>query len=435
MERPARLCLVLCLAFAVGVQAQKPPSTRDQEKLAAEYLAADATTAEGQARQRAILAELQAVPPLGASQLRDWQKKLDKLHQAGRTLAGKGDHWFWDNSRERRKRNEPIVQRGRYLVGGNLQRPKGLLIAMHGGGLGSGDAGPAAAAFEPAAMELGWVMVAPEVLERTEHGWTDSGTEEFVLQLVDAALRTWQIDPDRVYFAGHSMGGYGAWMLGAHHADRVAAIAPSAGAPTPILGRGDIPIDIVEGVIPSLRNVFVSVYQSLDDPQVPPRPNQLAVKLLGEARQKWGGFAHHYWEVDGHGHGAPPGGHVAQLRRVAEVARDPVPQRIVWQPVLAWKRQFHWLWWELPSPQSLVVADLDRARNTVAVTCDKSTQDLWVLLDERMVDLGQEVVVTRNGEETFRGVVQPTLDALLISSGQPDPKLRFVARVPAFARG
>ena len=117
-------------------------------------------------------------------------------------------------------------------------------------------------------------MIAPQALEATEHGWTDSGTEEFVLDLVDGALRTWKIDPDRVYFVGHSMGGYGSWTLGAHHADRVAAVAPSAGAPTPILDRAtNKPVDIVEGVIPSLRSVFVSV---------PDHPGELA-RLFGDA--------------------------------------------------------------------------------------------------------------------------------------------------------
>ena len=37
---------------------------------------------------------------------------------------------------------------------------------------------------------------------------------------------------------------------------------------------------IIEGVIPNLRSVFTACYQSTDDPQVPPGPNQMAIKLL-----------------------------------------------------------------------------------------------------------------------------------------------------------
>jgi len=277
-------------------------------------------------------------------------------------------------------------------------------------------------------------MVAPQALEATEHGWTDSGTEEFVLDLVDAALRTWKIDTDRVFFVGHSMGGYGSWTLGGHHADRVAAIAPSAGAPTPIQSSATSPIiDIQEGVIPSLRNVFVSIYQSLDDPQVPPAPNQFAAKKLAEVAKKWGAFEHVYWEVNGRGHAEPPGGYIAQLEKVAARARNPVPQRIVWQPVLPWKRQFYWLWWDAPFANAIVVADLDRAANTVAITCEKPTDGLWVLLDPRVLDVTKDVVVTVNGAETFRGKPVMELGTLLLTSDHPDPKLQFPARVRAFA--
>ena len=427
------LAAILCLP----VLAQKPdvPNAREQNDLVKQFFAADGGTAEGWRQQRAILDQLANVPPLDDARVRAWEKTIDALLEKGREIEGSGDHWFFDNSRQKRKRGEPIVRRGRYLVGGTTKKPKGLLIAMHGGGAGSGDADSAAAAYDAPAGELGWLMIAPEVLEKTEYGWTDAGTEEFVLQLVDAALRTHPtIDRDRVYFAGHSMGGYGSWMLGAHHADRVAAIAPSAGAPTPILGRGDRPLDIVEGVIPNLRNVFVSVYQSTDDVQVPPAANQSAVGELKKAKETWGGFEFDYWEVADQGHGPPPGGYLAQLEKIADKAREPVPERIVWQPVLDWKRQFHWLWWELPSRDALVVADRDRAANTIAITSKTSTQDLWVLLDDRVVDHAKEVVVTVNGTETFRGIAQPTLDALLVTSAHPDPKLRFCARVPAFAR-
>ncbi len=422
----------------VTIRAQEPlppANTSEQQKLLAEFLAADDRTGNGHLARWQIVERFDRLPAPRPAQLADFQKRIQKAWLQGRTLERSGDQWFWDNSRQRRRPNEPIVRRGRYLVGGNTQRPNGLLIALHGGGAGAGDAGEAAGAWQDAAKKHDLLLLAPEVLEKTEHGWTDAGTEEFVVDLLDAALRTFKVDPDRVYLAGHSMGGYGSWMLGAHHADRVAAIAPSAGAPTPILGRNDQAIDIVEGVIPNLRNVLVAVYQSRDDRQVPPGPNQCAVRLLGEARKRWGGFAFDYWEVDGRGHGAPEGGHAAHLDRIAGHARNPVPERLVWQPVLPWKRQFHWLYWRLPSPQATLVADLDRTTNTVAITCDKSTQDLWVLLDPRLLDLQKEVVVTVNGAETFRGVPGPSLGTLLLTSGQPDPALQFTTRVPAFRQG
>ncbi|MGE3173042.1 MAG: alpha/beta hydrolase-fold protein [Planctomycetota bacterium] len=430
----SRMCaaaLALAALPAVGAAQQAAPSGRALDQLVADYLEQDGRTDAGHARQVEILGQLAALPPLDAGADRKWRQKIAKLWKKGRKLEKAGDNWFWEE--RDRQRTE---RRGRYIVGGNTGRPRGLAITMHGGGLGSADAGPAANAYQPALDKLGWVMIAPEALEATEHGWTDSGTEEFVLELVDCALRTFKVDPNRVFLVGHSMGGYGSWTLGGHHADRVAAIAPSAGAPTPVLsGPGGKIIDIQEGVIPSLRNVFVSIYQSTDDPQVPPLPNQFAARKLLELQQRWGGFEHDYWEVTDRGHGAPPGGHLAQLEKIADRARDPVPARVVWQPVLPWKRQFYWLWWDAPARNAVVVADRDRAANAIAITCEQSTDGLWVLLDDRIVDLDADVVVTVNGAEVFRGAARRDLGTLLRTSVHPDPELQFAARVPAFAQG
>jgi pimeloyl-ACP methyl ester carboxylesterase len=424
------LASALALLVSTAAAQQKVPTAAEADVLVARFLALDDKTRDGHIDRTTILAQLAALPPLDAPQLVAWQGKIQKLWSKGRKLEKAGDNWYWPA--DKKLKTQP---RGRYIVGGETKKPKGLAINMHGGGAGSGDAGSAAGAYESALAKFGLLMIAPEVLEKTEHGWTDSGTEEFVLDLVDAALRTWKLDPDRVYFVGHSMGGYGSWTLGGHHADRVAAIAPSAGAPTPIRTREGGPVvDIAEGVIPSLRNVYVSIYQSTDDVQVPPEPNQVAARLLGEAAKKWGGFAHKYWEVHDRGHAGPPGGYEAMLDEAVQRSRQAVPERLVWQPVLPWKRQFHWLWWAAPVANALVVADLDKKANTATITCDKPTDGLHVLVDARVCDPAREFVVTVNGVETFRGKPVPHLTTLLRTSDHPDPKLQFAAQVPAFAK-
>ncbi|HEX9792980.1 MAG TPA: hypothetical protein VGC54_03275 [Planctomycetota bacterium] len=401
------------------VQDPKPPKSREQDELVQQYLELDARTEAGRPEQLAILARLDTLEPLRVSELKSWQKKLAKFHAKGRKLpTGSGRHWFWEDE-----------ERGLYIVGGETSRPKGLLLGMHGGGVGSGDAGSSAATMTRAAEALGWVAIFPEVLEKTERGWTDSGTEEFVLSLVDAALRTWKIDPDHVYFSGHSMGGYGTWTLGAHHADRVAALAPSAGAPTPVLNRKNEVVDLAKGVIPSLRNVPMVIYQSDDDPRVPPEPNRVAAKKLVEAAEKWGGFEHEYWEVTGRGHDLPPGGFEALLAKIAGYSRNPVPDKIVWQPALAWKRQFYWLYWETPVRNAIVEARLDRPNNAIRISGD-SLDGLQVLLDSRIVDMDKEVSIFVNGERTCSAVPEPRLSTLVLTGHDGDPARMFVARLP-----
>lgn len=403
-------------------QAQKKPAAKASDPAAlVEALAqSDGWTRAGRAERARIVAELAELPPLSDKDVTKWKAALKKAFAKGKKLERKsGRHYFWEIPEER----------GLYIVGGEDDHPKALLIAMHGGGAGSGEASSAAGEYQGAASKLGWLMIAPEVLEKTEHGWTDSGSEEFVLQLVEAALRTWKIDPDHVFFSGHSMGGYGTWMLGAHHADRVAALAASAGAPTPLIGPSGNYDDVIAGVIPNLRNVPFVIYQSDDDPQVPPAANRMASKKLAEAQQRWGGFPFEYWEVPGRQHNEAPGGMPALLAKISARVRDPRPAHVVWQPALDWKQQFYWLWWAQPRREALFEAEADREKNEIRVKGDPRPEKFEVLLDERLLDMSREVRILLNDKEVFRGKPELRLSTLAKTALAGDEELVFAASV------
>ncbi|MCP5539834.1 MAG: prolyl oligopeptidase family serine peptidase [Akkermansiaceae bacterium] len=59
-------------------------------------------------------------------------------------------------------------------------------------------------------------------------GWKHAG-EIDVLEVIEQVKKRYPIDPDRVALAGFSMGGAGAWHIGAHHADRFCAVHTGAG--------------------------------------------------------------------------------------------------------------------------------------------------------------------------------------------------------------
>ena len=50
-----------------------------------------------------------------------------------------------------------------------------------------------------------------------------------VLEAIDDVQQHYKIDPQRIVLIGFSMGGAGAWHIGAHYADRFCAISPGAG--------------------------------------------------------------------------------------------------------------------------------------------------------------------------------------------------------------
>jgi predicted peptidase len=53
-----------------------------------------------------------------------------------------------------------------------------------------------------------------------------------LLQLLDKITASHNVDTNRVYLTGLSMGGYGSWKLGLAHPDRFAASPRSAAART-----------------------------------------------------------------------------------------------------------------------------------------------------------------------------------------------------------
>ena len=136
MSRTLRLSastVLLALSTAAGGPAQdRPPTRRETTELVQEYLQIDGRTRDGRQQQRAVLERLALVPALRPHEIRSWRGKLEKEQRKLRRLETDSRNHWW-----------PEEERGLYLVGGETRKPRGLLISMHGGGVGSGDAGSA----------------------------------------------------------------------------------------------------------------------------------------------------------------------------------------------------------------------------------------------------------------------------------------------------
>lgn len=384
-------------------------------------------------------AAIEAAPPLDMAQFAEARDAALKLMaKRGRKLTGGGE-WFDD-------KKDPW--KGRYLTSGKGKL--GLVLGLHGGGKGSGDAGGAQSGLSGAIGSQKLRGLYPEVLVKTEYGWTDPvDTEKWVLELLRAARRTWKLDPNRIYVSGHSMGGYGTWTYGSIHADLFAAGAAFAGAPTVYwkIGRKDQEAEgVMVGYLPSLRNMPLFCYQSLDDPNVPAAANvyaAAAMKKLREADPE--GWEFVYEEVDGRGHAYPKKGPKPGIEWMASHVRDPRPKKIVWQPVRDWKHTFYWLRWDDPWLTSELTATVDAAANSidVAIVAPRSAtptkteaeragkvEALSIYVDERLVDMEREIVLRVDGVERFRGPATPSLVELVRSAEErEDREYVFPARI------
>ncbi len=102
------------------------------------------------------------------------------------------------------------------------EEPPGIILALHGAGV---EHSKHAATYQP----KDWAhVVAPQNRRAYGFDWEDWGAIDAMEALADAQSR-YPHDPKKTYVTGHSMGGHGAWRLGVLHADRFAAVGPSAG--------------------------------------------------------------------------------------------------------------------------------------------------------------------------------------------------------------
>ncbi len=81
------------------------------------------------------------------------------------------------------------------------------------------------------AEKLGAVVAMP--LARGEGGWYEGEAEKDVFEVWHDVRAHYRIDPDRVYLAGMSMGGFGTWRLAQLHPDLFARAIVWAGPMTP----------------------------------------------------------------------------------------------------------------------------------------------------------------------------------------------------------
>lgn len=186
------------------------------------------------------------------------------------------------------------------------ERKPALVLSLHGAGV---EASGQARAYKP--KDWAWIVAATN---RRPYGfdWEDWGRLD-ALEVRDEAERLFGTDPARTYLTGHSMGGHGAWQVGATAPGLWAAIAPSAGwrsftsygggitykDPSPVerlLLRANNPSETVE-LSRNLLHYGVYVLHGDQDDNVPVTEARAMRGLLGQFHPD---FA--YYERPGAGH-------------------------------------------------------------------------------------------------------------------------------------
>ena len=170
-------------------------------------------------------------------------------------------------------------------------------------------------------------------------GWKHAG-EIDVFEAIEAVKRDYPIDDDRIALAGFSMGGAGAWHIGAHYRDRFCAVHAGAGFAETKEYNGLTPEgypSVIEQTlwqvydVPEYAKNFLNgpliAYSGAEDKQ-----KQAADLMARQMKQ----FDYELRHVVGEGMG-----HKYNERSVAEIwaslqeawqrGRDSMPHRVIWQ--------------------------------------------------------------------------------------------------------
>ncbi|MEN8152254.1 MAG: hypothetical protein ABFS86_20720, partial [Planctomycetota bacterium] len=203
------LSLLLLVPLVTTAAEDSPEPEWDGSKteallaLAKEYLAATSTRTRDE-----VLAKARKLGAIPDRPMKKLVKALFKVARSGPKSDGK-------SSCVSKYAKFP----GKYYLSGQGGGKKGIFFGLHGGESGIGD-GRSAQGQWGAATGKGLIGVFPTAnLPGKPFTWYSPDVEQFVLEIIKELKRTYRIDTNRIYVAGHSLGGSGSFHIGPRNAD------------------------------------------------------------------------------------------------------------------------------------------------------------------------------------------------------------------------
>ncbi|MBN2489946.1 MAG: hypothetical protein JXQ29_03740 [Planctomycetes bacterium] len=418
---PRVLLLAVALAVPAGgsARAQTPaaPAAAEVRQWIADYFAA-APPARAELARR-----LDAVPPLSATDATRWLAQIKtamarQLLAEARRLNG-ADFRDFKRGGVFRVAAAGVTMKYHYRRG-TKRGPNGypLYLNFHGGG---SDPAVNDSAWEQAKgrYSVAGSLIAPRATQDVALSWAVPEMWPLVDRLLAECFLLRDVDPDRVYVLGYSMGGWGALLMGPAMADRWAAVGASAGG------------EHVDRAHPeNLRNTPMILQIGTADHAF--RRYELSraygARLEELHRADPEGYLFEYREHPGAGHGISDAN---TPRWLARFTRDPYPRKVVWKPVDATGghvRTFYYVALERPSGAMDIVVSRDQ--NLFRIERASGTNRLTLRLSDALADLDQPVVVERDGKEIFRATVARRLATLLETlAARGDARLVFPAQI------
>jgi len=330
---------------------------------------------------------------------------------------------LWNDHIERIKRTRADEMKTRRLTSGNLQMPfyytvsgdkpkngRSLYISLHGGGGAPKQVNDKQWENQKRLYRVTeGVYLADRAPTNTWNMWHQAHIDGLFDRLIENLIVFEDVDPNRVYLLGYSAGGDGVYQLAPRMADRFAAAAMMSGHPNEASPLG-------------LRNVAFTIHAGGKDSAYN-RNNvarQWGQKLDALQKDDPDGYVHWTKIYEGKGHWLD-GQDAAALPWMAKHTRNPLPSRIVWRQDDVTHSRFYWL---AVKPEGLRTGVEVRASvkgQQFNVQADGIKQ-LIIRVNDRMLNMDQNVTVTSQGKELYKGRIQRSIGTLaktLAERGDP----------------
>ena len=294
------------------------------------------------------------------------------------------------------------------------EQPMAFILCLHGAGF-TGEA-----YLDRWIPRLGekYILACPSV---TMGAWWTRYGEELVLKVLQEVQTRYHIDPDRIFLTGMSNGGIGTWIIGMHHADRFAGIAPMAS------GIDDVLFPFVENLV----HTPVYVIHGAADQVM---PVQLSRDLVKEMERR--GISYQYQEHTWtHPHA---GGHFFPKQALPELMtwfdaqqREPLPRTISLVRDATHLTPFSWVRIDMTDQIAAFTENLIDSRdefitggvyaklhaqvtasNKIVVSTIRIGR-YTLFLNQDLVDLTKPIIIETNGRISFEEMVEPSIETLL----------------------
>ncbi|CAI4032363.1 hypothetical protein DNFV4_02793 [Nitrospira tepida] len=307
----------------------------------------------------------------------------------------------------------------------------GLVICLHGAGF-TGEA-----YLDRWKPRLGdeYILACPTY---GRGAWWNRSAEELVLATIRAVWSRYRIDRNRVFLTGMSNGGIGAWIIGMHHADLFAGLAPMASGID----------DVLYPFLSNLRTTPVYIIHGSQDEVMPVR---LSRELAAELTKL--GYDFVYREHDrthpmAGGHFFPREELPALVDWMNRQRRRVLPSHLSLTRDASHLDAFAWV--RIDATDRIAVFSENLFDGTDRFITDRVYAKLDVqivegnrievrtdhvlryslFLNDELIDLSRPVVVITNGTESFRGLLTPSVETMLRQARRRgDPPRTFSAQV------